>query len=471
MPEACADGPFKGYIGIDRISSAAAKGTADRFCNLMHHLNESNLRQAFRECDGAKASGIDQVTKYEYGLDLQTNLENLEDEIRRGGWRPRPSREKLIPKPSGGMRRLAIGCIEDKIVQSLCAKILEAIYEPIFHRHNFGFRPGRNQHQAIARVYQEIRRREDSCVVVEMDIEKFFDSMSHVKLMELIEGRIKDPHFLRLIRRCLRNSILSKDGEISVNEMGTPQGSPISPILANIYLHSILDLWFEKEWSGKGQMIRYADDAVFVFNNDQDATLFQSALKERLWNEGSIKLNEEKSGITKFSKRKPEGDIPFLGFILYWGRKGLTKLRMLKVKTAPKKVALSIQRFKEWIKANRHRHRLAKLWDLASVRIQGHFNYYGVSTNEAKLYHYYCACRREFFKWINRRSQKRSYTWEAFLQRLKFDPLPVPPKGRALVDITNGLGSKLKHKPKSRVREIRKHGSVRSNGRQRPLFT
>jgi len=206
-PEPCADGTFKGYVGLDRINSAAVKRTTDRFCNLMHHLSEFNLRQAFRKLDGAKASGIDQVTKHEYGRDLQTNLENLVDEIKRGGWRPRPSRERLIPKPTGGMRRLAIGCLEDKIVQNLCAKILEAIYEPIFHRHSFGFRTGRSPHQALARVHQEIRLRKDSCVVVEMDIEKFFDHISHEKLMELIELRISDAHFLRLMRRMLRNSI------------------------------------------------------------------------------------------------------------------------------------------------------------------------------------------------------------------------------------------------------------------------
>jgi RNA-directed DNA polymerase len=207
-----------------------------------------------------------------------------------------------------------------------------------------------------------------------------------------------------------------------------------------------------------------------VFNNEQDATDFQKALTEQLWNAGGIKLNADKSGLTRFNPRKPEGDIPFLGFIFYWGRSPTFK-RTLKVKTNPKKVAASIQRFKEWIKANRHRHRLAKLWDLVATRLRGHYNYYGVSSNEAKLNHYYFACMKELFKWLNRRSQKRSYTWDGFLQRLKFNPLPKPPHGKALIDITNGLGTKLKHKPKSRVRETRKHGSVRSSGRQRLLFT
>ncbi len=193
-----------------------------------------------------------------------------------------------------GMRRLAIGCLEDKIVQSLCAKILEAIYEPVFSRHSFGFRHGKSQHQAIAKVHEAIRYREDNCIVVEMDIEKFFDHISHDKLMELIGDRVKDP-YLRLIQRCLRNSTLSEDGTISLNEMGAPQGAPISPIMSNIYLHYVLDVWFENTWSSKGQMIRYADDAVFVFNQEQDALEFQSALKEQLWNKGNIKLNLEKS--------------------------------------------------------------------------------------------------------------------------------------------------------------------------------
>ena len=440
--------------------------------NLMHHLNEFNLTQGYRQLDGSKAVGIDQVTKYEYGSQLQANIEGLHKEIRGGGWRPRPSRERLIPKPTGGMRRLAIGCLEDKIVQSLCAKILEAIYEPIFHRHRYGYRPGKSQHQALARVHQEIRRRENNCVVVEMDIEKFFDTIPHEKLMELIGRRIGDAHFLRLIRRMLRNSILSEDGKLSVSdEVGTPQGSPISPILANIYLHYLLDEWFEENWRSKGQFVRYADDAVFVFDQETDALEFQEAVRDRLWNEGGIQINAEKSGLTRFNRRKPEGDIPFLGFILYWGREKFTRKRTLKVKTAPKKVAASIQRFKEWIKANRSKHRLAKLWDLAAARLRGHYNYYGVTLNAPKLNHYYYACIGLLFKWLNRRSQKKSYTLDGFERRLHFNPLPKPPTGRELIDITNGLGTKLKHKPKSRVREIRKHGSERSSGRQRSLFT
>ena len=436
-PSPCADGAFKGYVGLDRINSAAVRRTADRFTHLMHHLNEFNLRRAFRDLDGSKASGIDQVTKSEYEKNLTANIEDLDNEIQGGGWRPKPSREKLIPKPTGGTRPLAIGCLEDRIVQNLCAKILEAIYEPIFRDHSYGFRRGKSQHQAIARLHQEIRLRKDTCVVVEMDIEKFFNTIPHEKLMELIKLRITDPSFLRLIKRMLRNSILSEDGEIRVNEVGTPQGSPISPPLSNIYLHYVLDNWFQENWAGRGQMIRYADDAVFVFNEEPDAINFRSALEARL-KEYGILLNKEKSGLVRFNERIPEGDVPFLGFIFYWGRTP-TKRKLLKVKTAPKKLAASIQRFKEWIKAERHRHPLANLWKLVSIRFQGHYNYYGVTTNSAKLQHFYRACIDELFKWLNRRSQKRSYTWEGFLTRLKFDPLPKPPRPGASLTSKMGL--------------------------------
>lgn len=468
--EACTDGPFKGYVGLDRINSAAIDRPEEKMTHLMHHLNLVNLRHGFRELDGSKASGIDQVTKLEYGKDLEENIYNLCDEIQRGGWRPKPSREVLIPKPQGGTRPLAVGCLEDKIVQNVCAKILEAIFEPEFHRHSYGFRYKRSTHQAIAQLYQQIRYRADNCVVVEMDIEKFFNSIDHEKLMAIIEERIKDQHFLRLIRRQLRNSILSVDGEIKVNEVGTPQGSPISPVLANIYLHSVLDQWFDENWSELGEIVRYADDAVFVFGSEKDATDFKKSLTKRLQEVGGLNLNLEKSGIIRFSKNNPEGDIPFLGFVIYWGRDG-SKRKLLKVKTAAKRIAQCIQKFKEWIKLERHRYTTKKLWKLAATKLQGHYNYYGVSHNRDKLQHFYHSCIMLLFKWLNRRSQKRSWTWEGFKTRLKFNQLPTPPSEWELIDIQSSLGPELKRKPKSRMRKLRTYGSERSNGRQRPLFT
>lgn len=470
-PDTCAAGPFKGYERLHWINSAATADRTKRFDNLLHHFSVENLRQAFRQIDGNKAVGIDQVTKEEYGRNLEENLVKLADKIYRGGWRPNPSREKLIPKPQGGHRPLAIGCLEDKIVQLLMAKILEAIYEPVFHRHSYGFRTGKNTHQALARLYKVIEERPDNCVVVEMDIEKFFNSMDHDLMMQLIEKRIGDQHVLRLIRRMLRNSVLHETGEITLTERGSPQGAPISPILANIYLDSVLDNWFEENWSGKGQLVRYADDAVFVFMSEQTANEFKIALQERIENFGKLKLNSEKSGILKFDYHSPKGQLPFVGFCLYWGRDKRGKKALLKVKTAPKKLAKCIEAFRGWIKAVRHRKKLDTIWDMAAAKLRGHYQYYGVSYNAPKLNHYYFAATEALFKWLNRRSQRRSFTWDRFGRRLMFNPLPKPPEASGLLDITNGLGTDLKHKPRSRMRKSRMSGSNRSAGWQQLAFT
>lgn len=469
-PPPCLAGPFKGYERLDWINLAAQKGHDKRFDNLLHHFSVNNLKQAFRQLDGSKAVGVDRITKKEYAKNLEKNLQRLSDEILRGGWHPKPSREVLIPKPQGGTRPLAIGCLEDKIVQLLMAKILEAIYEPIFHRHSYGFRPGRGTHQAIARLYSVIKIRPDNCTAVEMDIEKFFNSIDHEKLMELIEKKVGDQHVLRIIHRMLKNSILSSNGELIANERGSPQGAPVSPVLANVYLHYILDEWFDEKWSKHAEIIRYADDAVFVFTSDEKAKEFKDSLKERLELVGKIKLNEDKSGILNFDCHKPQGQLPFVGFCLYWGYDSKRK-RLLKVKTAPKKLAKCIEAFTEWVKNIRHRKKLDDIWELTAVKLRGHFQYYGVTFNRSKLFHYYYAVIKALFKWLNRRSQKRSFTWDRFLKRLQFDPLPRPTVDAAMVDITNGLGTKSKHKPRSRMRKLRTYGSNRSASWQQPAFT
>jgi len=467
-PAPCVDGAFKGYYKIDWINSAAIRNTQSVFKNLIHHVNEDNLIQAFRQLDGSKAVGIDHVTKSQYQKDLLANIQKLADEISRGGWRPRPSREVLIPKPSGGMRPLAIGCLEDKIVQSLVAKILEAIYEPRFHRHNYGFRYGRNAHQALGRVYSAINKRGKYSVVVEMDIEKFFNNIDHDKLMIFIEQKIKDPYFLRHLRRLLRNSILSSDGNIIDNTTGTPQGSPVSPILANIYLHYVLDEWFDQNYIGRGEIVRYADDAVFVFNDLPTATQFKAALSHR-FSEYGLKLNEDKSAVSEFGP-KSKSIISFLGFVLYWRKTIFTK-STLQIKTAPARLQKAVQNFRDWIKSARNRLPTKKIWTLTAARLRGHYNYYAVSFNSAMISRFYYLCMQELFKWLNRRSQKHSFTWTQFARKLMFNPLPKMPYGMDMIDVTSEYGSKLKHKPKSRVRESRKHGSERSSGRQRPLFT
>ena len=208
---------------------------------------------------------------------------------------------------------------------------------------------------------------------------------------------------------------------------------------------------------------------VFVFGSEKTAMVFRDALIGRLGAFG-LKLNIDKSGIRRFDAEVHEGELPFLGFTFYWGFAGKRAQRQLKVKTTPKRLAMCIQRFKEWIKFERNRKNLDTLWDLSAAKLRGHYLYYGVTYNGTKLQYFYHACVGLLFKWLNRRSQKRSFTWESFMRRLMFNPLPRP-VGRDLLDITSGLGTENKHKLKSRMRKLRTYGSVRSFGRQRPLFT
>lgn len=466
-PEVCQDGPFKGYARLHWIEAAARAKPDEKVHALMHHLNPVNLGRAFRELDGSKATGIDRVTKRQYAEHLDENIEKLQGALRGGGWRPKPSRQVLIPKPQGGMRPLAVGCLEDKIVQTLVARILEALYEPIFSRHSYGFRRGKSAHQAIGRLYETIRDRSERCTIVEMDIEKFFDSVDHDWLVQKLEAKIADPHFLRLIRRLLRSLLLTEDG-IKMSEIGTAQGSPVSPILANICLHFLLDEWFREHFGAVGRMVRYADDAVFVFADRDTADRFRQALAARLA-EAGLRLNLDKSSIVPFNKSNPRGTIAFLGFELYWGRSAAGR-KTLKLKTQPKRIGRSIQAFKEWVKHSRNRMKLDNLWNLARAKLQGHFSYFGVTYNEAKLNHFYNACVGLLFRWVNRRSQRRSFTWVRYEKRLRFSPLPLPPSGDDLKDITSERSSS-KHQPKSRMRKSRTSGSVRSAGRQRPAFT
>lgn len=469
-PEPCSYGPYKGYVRLDRINSAARNNPNQKFKALVQQFTVENLRQAFRSLDGSKAVGIDQITKDHYAKNLEVNLQQLADRISRGGWKPQPSREVLIPKASGGTRPLAIGCLEDKIVQQLGAKILEAIYEHSFHRHSYGFRPKRNTHQALARLYKVIEERSEQCVVVEMDLEKFFNSMDHEKLLEILSLKIEDHHFLRLIRRMLRNSILSEEGEIKRNEQGTPQGAPISPILANIYLDACLDSWFDQHWSKHAQMVRYADDAVFVFTNMEQAQQFKLSLADRFLKDFKLKMNDDKSGIVNFNLHSPEAEIQFLGFHFYWGKKSLgSPMKLLRLKTSPKKLGKSIEAYCDWIKAHRSKLTLDRLWEQTAQKLRGHYSYYGLIFNRDKLKHFYFAIIGTLFKWLNRRSQKRSYTWDGFAKRLMFKPLPRPTEA-ALIDITSGVVPELKRNMKSRMRKLRTYGSERSPGLS-PVFT
>lgn len=402
----------------------AAKDWDVRFNNLFSHLTVGNLEQAFKALEGSKAVGIDGITKKEYAKNLKANLEELVTRLHKGTYRPMPKRRVFIPKGSGKLRPIAISSFEDKMVEWVTAKILGSIYEPMFIRNSFGFRPKRSAHDAIKATYLTLKD-DKRPYVVEIDLANFFDSVRHRKLIKLLGMRIVDKRFLSLISRFLNAGILEQTG-ISLSEVGTPQGSIMSPVLANVFLHYAVDEWFLKNYASKQKVVvRYADDAIFIFDLKHEAENFERALKTRL-NKYHLTLNEEKSGIIRFGKNR--GNVfHFLGFTFYWAKEFASTRILLRVKTAKTTLLKKIQTFQDWIKEERSRHKLDDIWRMTAAKLRGHYNYYGVCTNRPKLNHFYHAVIGGLFKWLNRRSQRKSFNWVQFAHRLRQYPLPLPP--------------------------------------------
>lgn len=390
-----------------------------QFSNLMKHVNTTTLHEAYRALDGSKATGVDKVTKSLYGKSLNTNLEELAMRVQNGTYRPQPKREVLIPKTDGKFRPLAIASFEDKLVDWVVGKILILSYEPLFINDSYGYRPNKSAEGAIRACFQAIERNERPGVV-EIDFTSFFNTINHKLLMNILEKRIIDKRFLGLIRRILSGEIIKETGEILPGIIGTPQGGIASPVLANIFLNEVLDHWFLQNYGVKGnKMVRYADDAVFFFTSEEISQQFLIDLKLRV-EEYKLILNMNKSHILNFDKKGHE-HFSFLGFTIYWGRQGSRII--LKVKTKKEKLIKGIQEFYMWIKENRNKLKLKEIWKLAKAKIKGHANYYGFWMNATKVKHYYDEAVKALFKWLNRRSQKKSYTWESFANRLKALPL------------------------------------------------
>lgn len=405
-----------------RLKLLAREAPGMCFRTVFHIIDVELLEAAFHRLDERKAVGLDGVSKARYAGNLKANLTDLHGRIRRHAYKPLLARQVLIPKANGKTRPIAISSVEDKIVQMAVAMILDALYEPLFMDVSTGFRPKRGAHDAITKAYHLLRR-DYRPYVVDCDIKSFFDSMNHERLMGFVGQRLSDKHLTRLIRRLLKMGVMTADGETVMNQIGSPQGSVVSPVLANIYLHYVIDRWFkETHKKYEQQMVRYADDAVFCFRDAQAAQMFLESLKSRL-KENDLELNEDKTRIVEF--KKDEGNtFNFLGFTFYWG-KNRERTRLLKTKTSAGKLRAAIAEFKLWIKANRNRYRLKELWKMAAEKLNGHYAYYGTTVNN-KLGCYYFTCVKLLQKWLNRRSQKQSFSWPAFQDRLKQFPLPKP---------------------------------------------
>jgi group II intron reverse transcriptase/maturase len=399
-------------------------------------MNKELLRECYGEIEGGKAAGIDRVTKEGYGANLESNLEELVSRLHQMRYRPQPVRRVYIPKAGSTKQRpLGIPSLEDKLVQKAMVRIMEAIYEEDFIEDSYGFRPKRSCHEAL-RALREAVEEEGTNYVVEADIKGFFDNVKHEWMMRFLEQRIGDKRVLRMVVRFLRSGVM-EEGKLQASEEGTPQGGSISPLLANIYLHYALDEWFEKDYrkrrKGKARLIRYADDFVVCFQNKEDAMRFLGELKERLEKFG-LEIEPTKTKVVEFGKwaernARARGERPgtfdFLGFTHYCSRTRDGKRFRMKRVTAKKKYRAKLAEMKEWIKRKRSTP-LRELIREVGRKLTGHYQYYGVTDNYRGIRRYREDVERMLFKWLNRRSQRRSYTWEAYKRMLESFPLPEP---------------------------------------------
>lgn len=417
------------------IAERARANPAERFTSLAHLLNAEFLAQCFAELRRQAAPGVDGVTYQEYAQNLEENLRDLVERMKAGRYRPQPVRRVYIPKDEKSQRPLGIPALEDKIVQMGMTRILEAIFEGEFLEISYGFRPGRSGHQALDALDKTIMTRPVN-FVIDADIEKFFDSVDHKKLMGCLEQRIADPNFLRLIGRFLRAGVM-EEGQYQETERGTPQGGILSPVLSNIFLHYALDRWFEgrlkKQLRGYAELNRYADDFVICVQYKGDAERILAALEERFAQCG-LRLSREKTRLIEFGRNAPQraqerGEKPetftYLGFTHFCDRTRRGKFKVGR-RTSPKKFRAKLKALNRWLRGVRNQERLEQWWPKLAAKLAGHFRYYGVSGNYPALRRYYAAAVRLAFKWINRRSQKKSYNWEEFSRYLAHYPLPQP---------------------------------------------
>jgi RNA-directed DNA polymerase len=419
------------------IAKKATEQPKLKFTSLIHLLNTEYLLECFAELKSHKAPGVDKRTVESYTpQEINEAIIQIVANLKDHTYRPQPVRRVIIPKADGKTRPLGIPTVIDKTLQLACAKILEHLFEPLFLNLSYGFRPNRNAHQAVAAVNHMVMGQKVNWII-DADIKGFFDNVSHDWLLKCLEQRLSDPNFLWLIRKFLKAGVMTEEKVQSTNQ-GTPQGGIISPILANTYLHYVLDLWFEvkekKQLTGYSQLIRYADDFIIGVQTKQEAERILKDIRERFAQFG-LTLAGDKTRILEFGRfaknntDKRGGGKPqtfdFLGFTHYCSQTRDGRFA-LKIKTGRKKFTLSMVKQKDWLKAVRNRIKLPKIWKILALKLQGHYQYYGISGNFEGIKSYYQSTERQAYKWINRRSQKKTWNWDSFRDYLKLYPLPLP---------------------------------------------
>ncbi|MFH1568419.1 MAG: group II intron reverse transcriptase/maturase [Gemmatimonadota bacterium] len=421
------------------VAERARREPQGQFHSLAHLIDVEALRRGYHRQRPDAAVGIDGVTKETYGQDLEANLQDLHQRLRSKRWRHQPIRRVHIPKGDKGRTRpIGISCFEDKIVQDVLREVLSAVYEQDFRSCSYGFRPGRSAHDAL-RALNRVVMNGEAHWILEADVASYFDSISHQMLLEILSERVPDGTIRRLVGKCLHVGVL--DGaDLTTPEEGTAQGSALSPLLGNLYLHHVLDRWFEDEivprLRGKAEVIRYCDDFVIGFQRQEDAERVMEVLGKRLAKYG-LSLQPAKTRLIPF-QRPPEtqtqgkgpGTFDFLGFRWYW-RRARSGIWVLASKTRPVRLAKSIRALYLWCKTYRHKP-IPEQHAALKARIQGHLNYFGVSGNGRSVVRFVREVTLAWYKWLARRGQRRPLTWAHFELLLQTYPLPKPRIGTSI---------------------------------------
>ena len=425
----------KTFQKVSSISHCAKSNSTYVFTSVAHFLNVEFLKDCFLSLDRNKAVGVDKVNWYEYNRDIDKNLKSLVDRLKRKSFKPLPARRVYIPKENKELRPLGISTIENKIVERGIARILEAIYEADFYEFSYGFRVGKNAHQALKTIGDTINHRQVNHII-EADIKSFFDNVDHDILIEFLKIRIKDSSLLYLIKRFLKAGYMDNN-LIVKSDKGTPQGSILSPILANIYLHYVLDKWFEEvvqnHIKGYCKLVRYADDFIIMCQYKYEAKRIERALSNR-FKKYNLELHSDKTRAFSFGRfervnaknqNRKANTFDFLGFTHYCDttRRGYFKVGR---KTCGKKFRKKVKELNMWLKNIRNQVSIKEWWKILSLKLQGHYEYYGISENYKSIRKFYNIAIKLVKKWLSRRTQKRKKSWDRMKTYLEVFPLPKP---------------------------------------------
>jgi RNA-directed DNA polymerase len=418
--------------GLLKVVERAQHEPEGRFHALAHLIDVPALGRAYRRQRSDAAVGVDGVTKEQYGQTLEANLKDLHARLKAQRYRHQPIRRVHIPKAQGKTRPIGVSAFEDKVVQDAVREVLEAIYEQDFLECSYGFRPGRSAHDAVRTLTRSVDQGEVRWIF-EADIVSFFDSLDRTEFKKMLEVRVADGSLLRLIGQCLHVGVLDDEAVVEP-ELGPVQGSVLSPLLGNVYLHYVLDRWFATEVKprlrGKATLIRYCDDFIIGFEREEEARRVLAVLEKRLGRFG-LTLHPDKTRLLPFGRPpqaqqrgKSPATFDFLGFTFYWGRsrKGYWRIGC---KTRRASLRRAKQAIYDWCR--RHRHQPVEAQHAAlGRRLRGHFNYFGVNGNFQSLLRLIEATKRAWYKWLCRRSQRKRLTWERFTDLLRQRPLPRP---------------------------------------------